>query len=333
MPGDEMNPSQHSMESMVYKIFRNQQRQKWWGRIKLGITALAIIMVSAGIFIQSNRSFNRHVLSIAEGTPSKPHIALIDVKGIINDISEVSSQLSTSDSIIRSLRKAYKNPKLAAIILRINSPGGSGVQSAQIYEEIRYQKKRHAHIPIIAVCESTCASAAYYIASACDSIYANPSSIVGSIGVILPGIGFVDSLKKIGAERRLFTSGKNKALLDPLSPLKPEHVKIVETILLDMHQQFIDAVKAGRGDRLKDLEKNEATLFSGQFWTGRQALPLGLIDGFGSLHSVTRDILKLTNIVDYTLKPAPNFFLAGTVSSALNTINNQLPSGLSNALR
>jgi protease-4 len=318
-----------AVEQMILEMFKAQQTQQRWWRIRFIVSMLLITFISLSFFIKPTRLF-RPQPAVKINSPMHPHIGLIRVMGGIYEGYLFSSR-NSADQIIRSLRLAYSNPNLTAIILRINSPGGSGVQAAQVYEEIQYLRKTHPKIPVLAVCDDVCASAAYWVAVGCNQIYANPVSLVGSIGTISEGMGYVKQLDKGGIERRLFKAGKNKDFLDPYSPLNPEHVRIMEGILSDGHKEFIKAVKLGRGSRLKHLDKNADMLFSGQIWTGRQALGLGLIDGLGSIHTVTRDVLKMANIVDYTIQPhflhqltsvintTTGFLLQHQSSSGLNT--------------
>jgi protease-4 len=224
----------------------------------------------------------------------KPHVASIDITGGIFDQGD-----SSAESILNGLTKAYENKNTTAIILKINSPGGSPVQAAYVYDELHRQRTLHPDIKIYAVCTDLCASAAYYIAAGADEIYANPSSLVGSIGVLYNGFGFTSVMDKIGVERRLVTAGKNKGFLDPYSPDDPAQTEFLKSMLAKIHQQFIASVKEGRGKRLK----NTPDLFSGLFWTGVQAKDLGLIDGFGSTEYVAREIIKNDKIVDYTPRP------------------------------
>jgi len=204
--------------------------------------------------------------------------------------------------LVSGLRRAFKDKNTAGVILRINSPGGSPVQSGYVYDEIKRLRKKYPDIKLYAVVTDICASGGYYIASAADEIYADKASIVGSIGVLMDGFGFVDTMKKVGVERRLLTAGKHKGILDPFSPLKPSEVKHVQRLLDSIHQQFIDAVKAGRGDRLAD----DPQLFSGLFWNGEEGLKLGLVDGLGSSSYVAREIIGEEKVVDYTARP--NYF-------------------------
>lgn len=219
------------------------------------------------------------------------HTALIDINGVISADSEASA-----DYVVTGLRDAFEDRGTAGVILRINSPGGSPVQAGYIYDEIKRLRGLHPDIPLYAVITDICASGGYYIASAADKIYANKASVVGSIGVIMSGFGFVDAIDKLGVERRLMHAGKNKGFLDPFTPLKPEEVKHVDKLLDNVYQQFIDVVKAGRGDRLKNDDK----IFSGLVWTGEQSLDLGLVDALGSASYVAREVIGAEDIVDYT---------------------------------
>ncbi len=219
------------------------------------------------------------------------HTALIDISGVISADSEASA-----DYIVSGLRAAFEDKNTAGIILRINSPGGSPVQAGYVNDEIYRLRDEYPDIPIYSVITDVCASGGYYIAAAADKIYADKASVVGSIGVIMSGFGFVDSIEKLGVERRLLHAGKNKGFLDPFSPLKAEDVKHVETLLTDIHQQFVDVVRKGRGDRLANDEK----IFSGLIWTGEQSIALGLVDALGSAGYVAREVIGVEEIVDFT---------------------------------
>lgn len=222
-----------------------------------------------------------------------PHTALINIQGPI-----FVNTKANADNTVKSLRMAYKDTNTVGIILRINSPGGSPVQASFIFNEIMRLRKMHPKIKVYAVCTDACASAAYYIAAAADEIYADPSSIVGSIGVLYNGFGFVGAMQKLGLDRRLVTSGKNKAFMDPFSPLVTEQKNILHNMLASVHQQFKNSVRLGRGKRLKQ----DPAIFSGLFWTGIKAKQLGLIDGFGSPGYVAREIIKNTKVIDYTVR-------------------------------
>jgi protease-4 len=210
---------------------------------------------------------------------------------------------------------------MKAVILRIDSPGGSPVQGDYMYNTVRYFRKKYPDIKVYAVCVDICASAAYYVASAADEIYANPSSLVGSIGVIYNGFGFVDTLQKLGVTRRLQTAGSNKGFMDQFSPVNPAQQKTLQTMLNIIHQQFISKVKEGRGKRLHI----DSETFSGLFWTGIQAKEKGLIDGFASSGQLAREIIKIDEAIDYTYKPSVMERMAKNIGTAMA---DQLPIAL-----
>ncbi len=275
-----------TLEKLLFNTLKEQRAKRRWNIFFKLLFFILFIGFLALLWSNSN--------SLPNSAKAKSHIALIDIRGIINDNAPASA-----DNIIEGLQNSFEDKNTQAVILRINSPGGSPVQAAQVYREIRYLGHQHPKIKVYAVCDDLCASAAYYIASAADDIYASPASLVGSIGVLMDGFGFVDTMKKLGVERRLITAGSYKGFLDPFSPQKPNEKQIAEHMIEGVHQQFINAVKQGRGNRLNE----NPDLFSGLAWTGQEALPLGLIDGFGDLTSLSRDMLKNKNIVDYTVKP------------------------------
>ena len=224
---------------------------------------------------------------------STRHTALVDLKGVISDSSDASA-----DKIISGLRDAFEDENTAGVILRANSPGGSPVQSAYIYDEINRLKGLYPDTPLYAVVTDVCASGCYYVVSAADDIYVNNSSIIGSIGVRMDSFGFVDTLEKLGVERRLYTAGDSKGFLDPFTPSKPADVAHVKLLLESIHEQFISAVKSGRGERLKDNQK----LFTGLVWTGEESLPMGLADKVGSSGYVAREVIGEEEIVEFTEK-------------------------------
>lgn len=216
----------------------------------------------------------------------------------INDVIAPDDQGISASQVVKGLKKAYKNEKVKGIILEINSPGGSPVQSARIWSSVRDMREEHADIPVYAVIGDVGASGAYYVAAAADEIYANESSIVGSIGVRMGEFGFVDTLEKLGIERRVLTAGDRKTALDPFMPLNEADRAHAETMLAEVHNQFIDAVKKGRGERL--VENDE--IFSGLFWSGTSARELGLIDGFGDSRYVASELVKAEKMVNYTFE-------------------------------
>ena len=228
-----------------------------------------------------------------EASVTGDHTALIDIQGVIGSEDEVNA-----DDVISSLQSAFDNAHTKGVILRINSPGGSPVQAGLINDEISRQRKLHPKIPLYAVVEDICASGGYYIAAAADKIYVDKASIVGSIGVLMDGFGFTGIMDKLGVERRLITAGENKAILDPFSPVKPEQREYAQHLLDEVHQQFIDVVRKGRGQRLKETPE----MFSGLFWTGETSIKLGLADALGSSEYVAREVIKLENIVDFTTR-------------------------------
>ena len=194
------------------------------------------------------------------------------------------------------MQDAFKDKKTQGVILRINSPGGSPVQAGYINDEIRRLRANYPKVPLYVVVEDMCASGGYYVAAAADKIFVNKASMVGSIGVLMDGFGFTGAMEKLGVERRLMTAGENKAFLDPFSPVNPRHRELLKQMLDEVHQQFIDVVKQGRGKRLKET----ADTFSGLIWTGQKSIELGLADEMGSVESVARDVIKAEDIVDFT---------------------------------
>ncbi len=219
------------------------------------------------------------------------HTALIEINGVIAAHTE-----ARADYIVSGLRNAFENENTQGVIIRINSPGGSPVQAGYINDEITRLREKYPDIPLYAVITDLCASGGYYIASAADKIYANQASIVGSIGVIMAGFGFVDAIEKLGVERRLLHAGDNKGFMDPFQPLKENEQSHVQELLDEIHQQFITVVKNGRGDKLIDDE----SLFSGLIWSGNEGMKLGLVDELGSASKVAREVIGAEDIVDFT---------------------------------
>lgn len=225
------------------------------------------------------------------GAGAGKHTALVELTGVI-----AADKEANADDVVAGLRDAFENKNTAGVILRINSPGGSPVQSGYINDEIQRLRKKHPDTPFYVVISDVCASGGYYVAVAADKIYADKASIVGSIGVRMDGFGFVDAMQKLGVERRLLTAGENKGFLDPFQPARQADIEQVQELLDDIHQQFIDVVTVGRGDKLKD----DPELFSGYVWTGEQAVTLGLVDELGSSGYVAREVIGEEDIVDYT---------------------------------
>jgi protease-4 len=221
------------------------------------------------------------------------HAAVVGVEGLISSETDASAE-----NVVEALRNAFKDTGTKGVILRINSPGGSPVQSAIINDEIRRLRDKHKKVPVYAVIEDLGASGGYYVAVAADKIYVNRSSVLGSIGVLMNGFGFVQTLEKLGIERRLMTAGEHKGIFDPFSPVGEFDRDHLKRVLDELHQNFITAVKAGRGNRLKD----DPQVFSGLFWTGEESLELGLADGFGDVGYVARTVIGVETTVDFTEK-------------------------------
>lgn len=299
--------SQALLNKIVLEYLREKKRKRigrWIIRSLLMVFILWIIYLVAF-------SHNEHVTDRA-----KTHVGLIDLKGSIFE-----NQEGSGDNFIRGLESAYKNKTMKALIIRIDSPGGSPVQADYMYNALRYYHHKFPEVKTYAVCVDVCASAAYYVAAGTDEIYANPSSMVGSIGVLYNGFGFVDTLQKLGVSRRLQTAGANKGFLDQFSPTNPAQEKILQTMLDLVHQQFIAKVKEGRGNRLVISDD----VFSGLFWTGIQAKDLGLIDGFASSGQLAREIIKVEKVVDYTYKENVLDRVTKNIGTAMA---NQLPLAL-----
>jgi protease-4 len=221
------------------------------------------------------------------------HTALINVRGVINATGDASAE-----KINGALLSAFEDKRTAGVILRINSPGGSPVQSGIVYDEIRRLRAKYSNIQLYVVVEDLCASGGYYIASAADKIFVDKASVVGSIGVLMDGFGFTGTMERLGVERRLLTAGDNKGFLDPFSPQDENQKEHAQLLLREIHQQFIDVVRQGRGKRL--IETPE--MFSGLMWTGSQSVAMGLADGYGTVDSVARDLIKAEKILDYSVK-------------------------------
>ncbi|SCZ58908.1 signal peptide peptidase SppA [Thiohalomonas denitrificans] len=283
-PKSEPNWEKDLVNRLAFASLKEQRRSRRWS---IFFKFLLFIYLFVLLFTAIGPDFGE------KATVGK-HTAQVEVNGPISDDSEANAE-----DIIDGLRDAFEHANTKGVILRINSPGGSPVQSDYIYNEIRRLRSAHEEIPVYAVIVDMGASGAYYIASAADAIYANPASIVGSIGVLMNSFGFVKSMDKLGVERRLYTAGENKAFLDPFSPVEEESTRHIQAMLKDIHQQFIGAVQAGRGDRLSESEE----LFSGLAWTGQKAEELGLIDGMGDVDYVARELIEAEEVVDFTRKP------------------------------
>lgn len=269
-----------TLEKLAFAALREQTLARRW-RIFVRLSWLLLVVVVIWL-AWSEGSMTQNV--------STPHTAVVEIKGEIADGADASAEL-----VMSSVTAALEDSGAQALVLLINSPGGSPVQAGIINDEIRRLKALHKK-PVYAVVEESCASAAYYIAVSADQIYVDKASIVGSIGVLMDGFGFTGLMDKVGIERRLMTAGENKGFLDPFSPQTERQRAYAQSMLDQIHQQFIDVVKAGRGDRLKETPE----MFSGLFWSGQQAVELGLADHLGNLDYVAREVVKAEDIVDYT---------------------------------
>lgn len=274
------------IERVLLANVQEQRRARRWANFWRFVTfGLLAVVVSMSYFGGGSHGV---------ANPTARHTAMIDLHGVIDQDGPASAEL-----INESLREAFRNTHAAGIILRINSPGGSPVQSGMVFDEIRRLKAAHKDKPVIAVVEDMAASGGYYIAAAADSIYVDKASLVGSIGVRVDSFGFTEALKKMGIERRVLTAGENKAMLDPFLPVDPKQKAALQLMINDIHNQFINAVRLGRGDRLKTVPE----LFTGMVWTGAKSVELGLADGLGTVDHVAREVIKAEEVIDYTLQP------------------------------
>lgn len=269
------------VEKLAFAAINEQRRSRRWGIFFKSLTFLYLLGVFTVVMYPKIKG---------DVSGDGNHTAVVDVVGVIAE-----DQAANADSIIHSLRDAAKDKHTKGIILHANSPGGSPVQSSYVYEEIKAIKKQHPDLPIVAVVSDICASGCYFIASAADKIYVNPSSLVGSIGVIMDGFGFVDIMQKVGVERRLITAGAHKAMLDPFSASKPDEKQFMQGLIDQVHQQFIAAVKSSRGDRIKVTPDT----FSGLVWTGEESIKSGIADAVGTQDSVAKN-MGAEKLVDFT---------------------------------
>lgn len=285
---------------LAFASLVEQRRARRWGTFFKFAVLLYLVVITIAYL----------PFSLFESPKSEKHTALVDVQGIISDQTDASA-----DRVVSGLRAAFEDENTAGVIVRINSPGGSPVQAGYINDEIQRLRKENPKIPLYAVITDICASGGYYVAAAADRIYANESSVVGSIGVLMNGFGFVETMQKLGVERRLLTAGEHKGFLDPFSPTKPDEISHIQRLLDQIHEQFIDVVKRGRGDRLKD----ESQLFSGLIWTGEEGIGLGLIDAIGSSSYVAREVIGAEDIVDFTPTRGYLELLADRLGAAFGT--------------
>ncbi len=270
------------LERLLFATLREQRRARRWTIFfrLLGLAAIVFALVLAsGWFSRDAR--------MAAGR----HTALVELRGVIAADGDASA-----DDIVEALKSAFDDGNTAGVVLRVNSPGGSPVQAGIIHDAIRRLRTEHPDTPLYAVVEDVCASGGYYVAAAADRIYVDKASIVGSIGVLIEGFDFTGAMQKLGVERRLLTAGENKGFLDPFSPLSEEQREHAKRMLEEIHRQFVEVVRQGRGERLKE----SPAMFSGLVWTGERSIELGLADATGSLESVARDVVQAERVVDFS---------------------------------
>ncbi len=273
------------LEKLAMSALQEQRRARHWG-IFFKVLTLGYLFLLLFIFM-GWLGKSEAVLSAGK------HTALVDMQGVIS-----ANSMAGADNLIPSLQDAFQDKDTQGVILRINSPGGSPVQAGQINDEIARLRAKYPKIPLYVVVDDICASGGYYVAAAADKIFVDKASLIGSIGVLMDGFGFTGTMAKLGVERRLITAGANKGFLDPFSPLNSSQQQYAKQMVEEIHQQFIDVVRKGRGKRLKETPDT----FSGLIWNGQRGVEMGLADGYGTVESVARDIIKAEDIVDYTVK-------------------------------
>ena len=277
-----INWEREVLEKLVFATIKEQRANRRWSIFFKIFLLLALFLAIASYF---NLSFLGGESEVGR------HTALIEIEGNIE-----SEGSGAADVVIPALNKAFADEGSVAVVLHINSPGGSPVQAGMIVDEIQRLRKGYPDKPLYAVVDEICASGGYYIAASADEIYVNKASMIGSIGVLMDGFGFTGAMEKLGVERRLLTAGENKGFMDPFSPQSAKHKEHAQVMLNEIHEQFIDVVRAGRGKRLHETPE----MFSGLFWTGARAIKMGLADDLGSVDSVARDVVKAEDIIDYT---------------------------------
>ncbi len=273
------------IEKLALEAVTEQRRRRRWGIFfkLLGFGYLTLILALVVDWDQSDK--------LVDGSRIT---ALVNLEGVIKAKGDADAE-----NVISGLQSAFENKHTVGVILRINSPGGSPVQSGIINDEMRRLRAAHPSIPLHVVVEDVCASGGYYVAAAADKIFVDKASIVGSIGVLMDGFGFTGTMEKLGVERRLLTAGESKGFLDPFSPQNEQHKDHAKKMLGEIHEQFIEVVRKGRGKRLKESPE----MFSGLMWSGATSIELGLADGYGTVESVARDVFKAEDIRDFSVKP------------------------------
>ena len=305
MSDTDNNWERQALEKVALAAVQEQRKSRQWGIFFKSLTFLylfILLFAFMGWMGESEKVLGKHT-------------ALIDMQGVI------SSEEVSADRVVMGLQSAFEDKRTMGVILRINSPGGSPVQAGQIHDEIKRLRAEHPSTPLYVVVDDICASGGYYVASAADKIFVDKASIVGSIGVLMDGFGFTKAMDKLGVERRLLTAGENKGFLDPFSPADPKQEAYAKSMLEEIHQQFIDVVRKGRGKRLKETPD----MFSGLVWSGARSIELGLADAYGSTDYVAREIIKAEDIVDFTPRDDLASRLADRlgvgIASALNPLS------------
>ena len=283
-PDTNPNWERRLLEKIAFASIKEQRARRRWG-IFFKLAVLAYLITGLVLLVDWEGGSEK----LADGK----HTALVNVRGVINSTGD-----ATAEKINGALQSAFEDKRTAGVILRINSPGGSPVQSGIVYDEIRRLRAKYPDTSLYVVVEDLCASGGYYIASAADKIFVDKASVVGSIGVLMDGFGFTGAMERLGVERRLLTAGDNKGFLDPFSPQDEKQKEHAQLLLGEIHRQFIDVVRQGRGKRLKETPE----MFSGLMWTGSQSIAMGLADGYGTVDSVARDVIKVEKILDYSIK-------------------------------
>ena len=276
------NWARDTLERLARESLDERRRARRWGILFRGLTFAVLLAIAVTILA---------IIGARERVCLEKCTALVEVRGELD-----ASGRASAERVVSALQAAFKNTGTKGVVVRVNSPGGSPVQAGQIYDEMRRLRAAHPAIPLYVVVEEVAASGGYYVAAAGDRIYVDKASVIGSIGVIMEGFGFTGLMEKAGVDRRVITSGENKAFLDPFETVKPAQREYVQTLLDDVHKQFIAAVKAGRGDRLKE----EPGMFSGLVWNGKRAIELGLADELGTVDYVAREVVKAEEVVDFT---------------------------------
>jgi protease-4 len=301
----EPNWERDVLEKLALSAVQEQRRTRRWS---IFFRSLGFLYLFVMLFLVSGWFSDSGVSKIGK------HTALVDLQG------EIAASKANADTIISGLDDAFDNKNTQGVILRINSPGGSPVQAGQINDEIHRLRKLHPAIPLYVVVDDICASGGYYIAVAADKIFVDKASLVGSIGVLMDGFGFTGTMDKLGVQRRLITAGANKGFLDPFSPSDPKQEAYAHEMLAEIHNQFIQVVREGRGKRLKETPDT----FSGLVWSGEKSIELGLADGYGTVDSVARDVIKAKDVVDFTPHEGIADRLAGKFGVVMANIFNPL---------